>query len=114
MNHPLSPILPTHWLDGSPKSSGMPPIVDVSTQRSPALAGLNSEEPPKVSTAYAVPVDSTALAPPLPPRCDSHHKNALFCRVLQSAQARQRLAAPKGEQRTASQRHAEHEKQNRH
>jgi hypothetical protein len=40
-----------------------------------------------MSTAYAVPVDSTTLAPPLPPRCDGHHKNALFCRVLQSAQA---------------------------
>src|SRR5262249_60920396 len=112
MNPPLSPILPKPWLDGSPKSSGMPPIVDESTQRSPALAGLNLEEPPKGSTAYAVPVDTTILRAALAPRCDGHHKNALFCRVLQSGQARQRVAATKGGQSTASQPHAEHERQN--
>jgi hypothetical protein len=47
---PSSPTL-AQSLVGSPKSSGMPPIADVSTQRSPARAGLNSQEPPKVSTA---------------------------------------------------------------
>jgi hypothetical protein len=39
-------------------SSGTLPIADVSKQTSPALAGLNSQEPAKVSTAYAVPVDN--------------------------------------------------------
>jgi hypothetical protein len=85
MNHPHYPLFSPQSLVGwVPKSSGMPPIADLRTQRSPALAGLNSEVPPKVSTASAVPVDSGRLAPALPPRCDGHHKNALFCRVLHS------------------------------
>src|SRR5437870_2433091 len=64
-------------------SSGTLPIADVSKQISPALAGLNSQEPAKVSTAYAYRLTTTSLALLLSSRCDSDHKNALFCRVLQ-------------------------------
>src|SRR5262249_20336328 len=82
----------------SPPTPGMLPIADLRTQRSPALAGLSSGGIMKSEYHTAVPDEcktkvsttlqyqtSVRLAPPLRQRCDGHHKNALFCQVLQKS-----------------------------